>query len=51
MAWNKVTQTPSLPIRLEPPPQPNSYHMPQTHVRVAARCTFIKPQLGTRELQ
>ena len=26
MAWNQVTQTPSLLMRLEPPPQPTPYH-------------------------
>ena len=34
MAWNQVTQTPSLPMRLEPPPQPTPYQMPRTHARV-----------------
>ena len=28
MAWNKVTQTPSLPMRLKSPPQPTPYQMP-----------------------
>ena len=32
MAWNQVTQTPGLPMRLEPPPSPNHYQMPRTHV-------------------
>ena len=34
MAWNQATQTPSLPIRLEPPPQPTPYQLPRPHVRV-----------------
>ena len=34
MAWSQVTQTPSLPMRLEPPPQPTPYQMPRTHARV-----------------
>ena len=34
MAWNQVTQTPSPPMRLEPPPQPTPYQMPRTHARV-----------------
>ena len=34
LAWNQVTQTPSLPITLEPPSQPTPYQMPRTHVRV-----------------
>ena len=34
MAWNQVTQTPGLPMRLEPPPPPNHYQMPRTHTRV-----------------
>ena len=28
MAWNKVTQTPSLPMPLKSPPQPTPYQMP-----------------------
>ena len=40
LAWNQVTQTPSLPIRLEPPSQPTSYQMPRTHVRV---CRSVHP--------
>ena len=46
MAWNEVTQTLSLPMRLEPPPQPNSYHMPRTHVRV--RCSVQPYQAPIR---
>ena len=34
MAWSQVTQTPSLPMRLEPPPQPTPYQMPRTYARV-----------------
>ena len=34
MAWNQVTQTPGLPMRLEPPPPPNHYQMPRTHAQV-----------------
>ena len=34
MAWNQVTQTPSLPMRLEPSPQPTPYQMPKTPARV-----------------
>ena len=34
LAWNQVTQTLSLPMRLEPPPQPTPYQLPRTHVRV-----------------
>nr|POE83261.1 hypothetical protein CFP56_65939 [Quercus suber] len=34
LAWNQVTQTPSLPTRVETPPRPTPYHMPQTDVRV-----------------
>ena len=34
MAWNQVTETPSLPMRLEPPPQPTPYQMPRTNARV-----------------
>ena len=31
MVWNQMTQTPSLPMRLEPPPPPNPYHTPHPH--------------------
>ena len=34
MAWNQVTQTPGLPMRLEPPPQPTLYQMPKTYAQV-----------------
>ena len=34
MVWNQMTQTPSLPMRLKPPPPPNPYHTPHTHIRV-----------------
>ena len=34
LVWNQVTQTPSLPMKLEPPPQLTPYQLPQTHVRV-----------------
>ena len=37
MVWNQVTQTPSLPMRLEPPQQPYSSHRTHTHTRV--RCS------------
>ena len=49
MAWNEVTQTPSLPMRFEPPPQPIPYHMPQTHVQV---CRSVHPyQAPVRHLR
>ena len=34
LAWNQMTQTPSLPMRLKPPPQPTPAQLPRTHVRV-----------------
>ena len=34
LAWNQVTQTPSLPMRLKPPPQPTPHQLPRTHVQV-----------------
>ena len=43
MALNEVAHTTSLPIRLEPPPQSNPYHMPRTHVRV---CHSVDPYLA-----
>ena len=43
MALNEVAHTTSLPIRLEPPPQSNPYHMPRTHVRV---CHSVHPYLA-----
>nr|POF21214.1 hypothetical protein CFP56_07010 [Quercus suber] len=40
LVWNQVTQTPSLPMRLEPPPQTNLYRRPCTHTRV---CQITHP--------
>ena len=34
MNWNQVTQTPSLPLRLDPPPHSNPYRSHRSHVRV-----------------
>ena len=34
MAWNQMTQTPSLPLRLEQPPQIQTQRMTRGHVRV-----------------
>ena len=34
MAWSQVTQTSSLPMRLEPQPQPTPYQMPKPHAQV-----------------
>ena len=43
LAWNQVTQTLSLPMRLKPPPRHTPYHMPRTHVcECAAQGTHTK---------
>ena len=34
MVWNQVSQSPSLPLRLEPPAQPPPSYRPRSHVRV-----------------
>ena len=34
MQWNQMTQTPSLPLRLNPPPHSNPYRSHRSHVRV-----------------
>ena len=46
MVWNQVTQTPSLPMRLQPPPQPHSSHMPHTHTRVHRSVHPYQPPEG-----
>ena len=50
LAWNQVTQTPSLPMRLEPPPRilPTKYHGPMSEC--AAQCTHTKPRQDILEL-